>query len=205
MYIFNNSDKDPWLNDKQSDNPISLKRGQRILISGPPHSGKSLLLKNLLVNTPNIDEIFIKRSDENSEEFSDLTFNSIDSFRDLTNINVKSYKDKLCVLIFEDFNNISKKDEPYIEKFLSFYASHWGWIVIICSQTPYQLPINSIRRLIDIFFFAGKDTRFLNAIPMSNEKRQKIKDLSSKSGKHDFIKIDTPDDKYYLNGKELDI
>ena len=204
--LFINLDKDRWQNTiDYEDETTNIRQGSRYIICGTPNSGKTSLLKKMLINSESFDKIYIMHY-EGSREFECLNYNYIENFSELSNIDLKNEAlTKKILIIIEDVNKINNKDYLHLEPILSYYCSHLGITLIMLSQTPYMLDIN-LRRKIDVYllFGGGCDVSFLNSLKIINkDDKILILDLLNKSKKHDFVRIDLTTKKYYFNEDKI--
>lgn len=208
VHIFTNADKDGWRKQIKNTHPNELTPASRILIAGQPNSGKTNILKQLIVNSPAFDKIFIKKTHHLSNEFEEIYHTCLNSFEEFSQV-YETDKSMRVLVILEDTNYMSTKDAEKVEALFSFFASHYGWVVVVVSQTPFSIPVN-IRRLLDTFFiFSGGCTRIVDSLPVSCSHKGAIKSIvASKLGKHQFIKIDCGkplSDRYSINFATINI
>lgn len=172
IHIFKNNDKDPIKEQHDLKNLGNHVRGSRICLVGPPNSGKSNVLKNLIVNQePAFDQIYIFHIDSSTKEYECLNANLVTSTEDLPILEELEPQKKILV-IFEDvdFSSMKKIDVILLDKYLRFGCSHKGLTCYISTQNFFTIP-TSLRRKIDIFYVFQVDnaTRqlYLRYLPFS--------------------------------------
>lgn len=213
IVIFNNPDKDPWKGNLSAHNSqFGLSCGSRYLIIGLPNMGKSNWLKNLIANStnPTFDYIFIKIY-KHSKEFEDINYIDINKFSDLPNVEEvnEKYKNKRCLFVIEDTSDILRKDVTFLDEYMSFFCSHYGFCVVICSQDAYRLPVQ-IRLKMECFIIGcGLDASFLDSktIPIPREDKKKLKRIIASGKPHSFVKINLAglDKKYQMDHEPIDL
>jgi AAA15 family ATPase/GTPase len=209
-----NGDKDSWnRNDDVKKNQInSFRTGSRNIIIGPPNSGKTNLLKNMLLNkTPFYEKIIICAASKETKEFDNINCELYDNIIDIPPLEELIQKDesgniKRTIILLEDCNSLDKNEKNVLDKFLAYGCSHHSITIVILSQTPYGIS-PQIRRLLDCFIiFSQTENRIVNDIPIPYEHKKAIKQLICKSKFRDFIKIDlTSENKYSLNFEPIEL
>ena len=192
LFIMPNEDK-IW-HEQASDNLCSFPHPFRICFIAPPNAGKSLILKNILIQTqPPFEAIYLVHNDKDSAEYNniDLTYfddkiPSIDEF--------DSTKKNLLIIEDIDFKNMKKTDKSILDRHMGCNSTHKNISIMLTAQDGFNVP-PSIRRMCSVLcLWKGHDLTAL-AI-MSSRFGIKAKDLKYffekvATGKHDFIVIDT--------------
>lgn len=156
LKVFTNADKDPIHEDHDLKNLANHIRSSRILLSGPPHSGKSNILKNLIINqSPEFDEIYLFCADPDTKEYEQLDVKMVSCTDELPR---KFEPDVKNLVIFEDldYSGLTKKDISDLDRYLRVVASHKGVSIYMCCQNFWSLPAK-MRRKVDVYYITRSD------------------------------------------------
>ena len=195
IHVFTNDDKDPI---KEPHNLINLadhKRSSRIIITGPPDSGKSNIVKNLIINqNPAFDEIYLVTPDITTKEYNSLCCNMCSSYEELPKYEDIDPSTK-TLIIFEDyeFDDLNKKELKFIDAYFRYACTHKGMTIYMCCQNYFTIP-PKLRRKANITYFARFDDRTMSIIfgslGICQKKFQYLCDVYLKDN-HDFVCIDS--------------
>ena len=119
------SDKDGWTEEwYDKRNLLNIPHPFRCYLVGPPSSGKSTLIKNIILRTkPHFKEVLVYHFDpENSSEWDDIEAKIIDKLPDPKSLD----RDKKRLLIIEDCNlkNSSVEDRATMNRLFGYTSSH---------------------------------------------------------------------------------
>jgi GTPase SAR1 family protein len=159
LKVFTNADKDPIKEKHDLHNLANHPRSSRILISGPPSSGKSNIIKNLIVNqSPEFDSCYLFHIAKQTKEYEDLGCTIVENADELPKLDEIDPSEKL-IIIFEDvdYSSLKKNDIVILDKYLRYGASHLGITIIVACQNFYSLPA-AMRRKVDIYYITRSDT-----------------------------------------------
>ena len=192
IFVIPNEDK-MW-HEQPSNNLCSFPHPFRICFVAPPNSGKSLILKNILVQTePPFEEIYLVHNDPDTSEYDTIDVKYLDSA--LPTIDeFDPTKKNLLIIEDIDFRNMAKSEKTILDRHMGCHSTHKNISIMITAQDGFNLP-PSIRRMCSVLcLWKGHD---LNALTiLSNRFGIKTKDLKYffekvATGKYDFIVIDT--------------
>jgi len=121
----------------------------RAILVGPPNSGKSFIVLNILINQkPDFDKIFLYHVDGDiSKEYELLDGDIIHELPQISEIN-PSIKN---LLIIEDINleSMPKNQKYLLDRLFGYVSTHKNLSVIVTAQVPFQIPVN-LRRMCNI-------------------------------------------------------
>lgn len=121
----------------------------RIALIGPPNSGKTSLVKNLILHAePCYNLIMLRASIPGSREYEDVKAKSLEAVPNMEDLEGDIKK----VMIIEDckLKTFPKDERAHISNLLSYGSSHCGITVIICCQSLTDIPIE-LRRCINLY------------------------------------------------------
>jgi hypothetical protein len=188
---------------------LNIPHSYRMLCFGPPNSGKSLLVKNIVIRAkPMFDNIFLLHCDPDTEEYNDIeavilaSVPSPSEWRELTD-------KRKSLLIIDDFDVKSLKGEQLsnFDRTMGYVSSHCGLSVICCSQDAFNVPA-CVRRNSNIFaLWRQPDLASLSKLAsrtgfLATDFRNLFRHVKSN---HDFVMIDNTEGSPYpirLNGYE---
>lgn len=166
------SDKEKWQecwNKPVGRNLLNIPHSWRGLFIGPPSSGKSTLIKNVILRAkPRFQEILVYHFDpENSTEWDDVEAKMITVFPDPKGFDGK----KKILLVFEDCNlkNMNNENRAKLNRIFGYTSSHCNLSVAITAQNPYDVE-PSIRRMANLI------------VLWKNHDIQALKSLASRTG-----------------------
>jgi hypothetical protein len=144
------SDKEGWTEswDKKR-NLLNIVHPFRLGAFGPPSSGKSTAIKNIIVRAkPKFQEIIVCHLDENSTEWKDCDAKMIKEIPEPTSFD----RTKKKLLILEDLNlsDMSKIDKNKLNRLMGYASSHCNLSICITAQNSFDLSA-SIRRMCSLF------------------------------------------------------
>lgn len=214
LIILKNEDKEgwqeSWFTDKaktkidKNRSMINFPSSYRAVIIATPNSGKSLWIKNMILQAGASDKPYQRIIV--CHPFPDLT-HEYDQFKDL-NLHIIDYipaadsplfekiDNKLLktLLIFDDYNFKEKNKEQLgnLTKLFTYVSSHLRVDIITAIQDVFnQLPV-VIRRMCNVWILFKLDSySFDHVMKLLNYNPTQIKELSSLlKTKHDSIWID---------------
>lgn len=194
LIIFKNKDKAKFNNEYEK--PIDFLKppaGSRIVISGIPNSGKSLLVRNYIIRR-NFKRFFWIASSASSEEYADIkNVERFDDYElpdeeDLANDGFHN-----CIL-FDDINykRFTKEQMNEIYTIVTHLCSHTGLTAIFVGHQFTSVPID-IRRNASIFIvFKQADLVSLQKeiLKQSLSKTKGSRFISLLKDNHDALTID---------------
>ena len=218
LIAFENADKSKQEKWKQGRDWLDIPASWRGILCGPPSSGKSTIVKNLLIKAkPMYKKVLVVHygADEDGagtddyKEFEDdegFSIVSLDKLPDPRKINEKKEK---MMLVLEDIplSHLSKIQKEMLDRLYGYASSHRHVTVICCAQNVYDVPVGA-RRCANLFvLWRQPDLLALTNMASrtgysSSDFRQLFKLCKNK---HDSIWIDcTPDSpaELRLNGDQ---
>lgn len=208
------SNADKFFHEKWYTNrgPLNIPHPYRCVCLGPPNSGKSTIVKHLIMHAnPEFEEVYIVHCDpENTAEYDDLgdDVEITDTIPepDRWNADVKS----LVVLDDLEYKGMSKQQLHCLDRLFGYVSTHKNKSVVLCSQDPFNVP-PCVRRMSNLWvLWKQNDLDALSTVARkTGMSTRKFRDLFALCQKpHDSIWIDMTDHspmKLRLNGfKNID-
>jgi hypothetical protein len=190
-----------------SRNMLNFPHSFRMIMCGPPSSGKSTVIKNILIRTePPFEEIIVCHyGADDTEEYDDL--------EDITMLNelpdpgdIKPDGKKLLIIEDLEFRMMKKHEKVKLDRLFGYVSSHKSCSVILTAQDSFNVP-PCARRTANVFcLWRSPDVNALSQMATRTGYRSKdfIKLFDTYIKKqHDFIMIDLTKDTPYplrING-----
>lgn len=121
-------------------NKLNIPHPFRCVALGPPNSGKSTIVKNLLLRAkPQFEEVFVIHCDpEYTQEYDDV---GAVMLADIPAPNEWEGAVKTLVVLDDlEFKNMSKDQKKNLDRLFGFVSTHKNISVILCSQDPFSVP-----------------------------------------------------------------
>ena len=171
----------------------------RIILCAPPNSGKTLVVKNLLLHKqPIYDNIYIYHNDPSSKEYDEIEAIHLEEIPPIDEFD----ENEKNLFILEDisFKDLNKAQKALIDRYFGCWSTHHisVWATF---QDPFSCPA-TIRRMSNIIILWKNHD--LNALShLSSRLGIKTKDLRYIfdhicTDRHDSLTIDTTRPKNYL-------
>jgi hypothetical protein len=158
IIIIENPDKRNDEKNYNGRNMANIMSPARIMMVGPPNSGKGMIVSNILMKSqPYYNQIKVWHVDKhNTTEWDDMVHTRDDI---IENINELHWDDdnstikKKKMLIIDDINlrNVSKETTITLNKLFAFGSSHSFLTIIVLVQDNLQIT-PTLRRLCNVFF-----------------------------------------------------
>jgi hypothetical protein len=147
-----------------SRDPLDLPHPFRICLLGKPNSGKTTIMKNIIVRcTPEFEEILLVHCDgDNTAEFDDLDVEVIDSIPHITDLD----PDVKRLIILEDleYGQMPKEQKACLDRLYGYASTHKNTSVMMTSQDGFSIPA-ICRRCCNIWvIWKVDDTDSMNTI-----------------------------------------
>ena len=144
-------DKEGWSEQwTSSRNILNIPHPFRLVAIGPPSSGKSTAIKNIIVRAkPKFREIIVCHLDpEGSQEWVDCDAKMISELPEPTSFDRK----KKRLLILEDLNlkEMGKENKARLNRLMGYTSSHCNLSIAITCQNAFDLS-PSIRRMANLY------------------------------------------------------
>jgi hypothetical protein len=154
IIVFPNKDKDGWIEKWDTNRDwLNFPWPSRILISANPGSGKTNMIKNILLKAkPFFNRIFLCHYDEDTEEYDDIECIKLKDIPDAKGKLLKNSKKHKSALIIDDheFQFMDNKSKKNLDRLLGYTSTHLGLTIIIATQNFFNLP-TFVRRMSDVF------------------------------------------------------
>lgn len=146
-----NADKDGWHEKwKTGRNPLNVIHPWRCVCMGPPNTGKTTVVKNLIIRAePAFEEIFVIHCDPDyTHEYDDVGATMLSEIPQPEEWEgaVKT----LVVLDDLEFKMMSKDQKRALDRLFGFVSTHKNISLILCSQDPFNVP-PSVRRCANLW------------------------------------------------------
>jgi replication-associated recombination protein RarA len=158
LIVIPNADKsfhEAWYEGRNLGN---IPHPFRMCIVGPPNTGKTSIIKNLILRTrPKFEEVILLHPDANyTREYDDLgaSLKKLDSF-----LSPQEWEGKVKTLLIVDdieFNNLSKSQKSHLNRAMGYVSTHKKMSIVITSQNPFDIPV-CVRRCSNFFVFFKMD------------------------------------------------
>jgi len=202
-----NSDKKGWTEAwTPNRNLLNIPHPYRCILIGPPSSGKSTAIKNMLIRAkPPFEEIMITHYNNESSEYADITEDIDDTLPDPLGFDNEA---KRC-LIIEDLNlkMLQPEESKKLNRLCGYTSSHCNLTIFITCQNYSDLNA-SIRRMANLFvIFRNPDISSMSTLAnrVGLSRKQMGEHLIALRQPHDSLWIDltrnTPK-KIRINGFE---
>jgi hypothetical protein len=158
IYVYKNIDKQ-FHEDADPNNLGFMPHPFRCILTAPPNSGKSTLVKNILLQhykpgkKPWDQLVCIHELAGTTEEYDDVDGivmldrvpESFDEFKQLAP-GIENNKIKTCVIV-EDVNimGLNKHQMNTLDRVYGAQSTHFGVSIVCCAQNPISVPV-SLRR-----------------------------------------------------------
>jgi len=199
------SDKKGWREKwYEGRNMLNLPHSFRLLCLGPPDSGKSTLIKNIIIRAkPEFDRILLYHF-ATGGEYDDCDVEHID---EIDPLDYEGNCDK-TLLIIEDcnFKNCSKEMKYNLNRLFGYTSSHCNVSVAITAQNPYDISVDLRRSANAVAIWRNHDMNSLNTLASrTGIKKNQMEYVMCNVLKnpHDFLMIDLQNNspaKYRING-----
>jgi ABC-type phosphate/phosphonate transport system ATPase subunit len=147
----------------QKRDPLNIPHPYRACIIGKPNSGKTSVIKNILVRAdPPFETVTVVHCDEFTEEYADVGATvltqvpSLDHFdRELKNL-----------LIIDDisFKNLDPEEKKLLDRCFGYISTHKNVSIMLTSQVFHSIPIN-IRLCANMFImWKSNDMRQMSEV-----------------------------------------
>jgi hypothetical protein len=189
-----NLDKDGFADAwKEGRDPLDIPTPFRCVLSGPPSSGKSCVIKNILARC-DFDEIYLVHVDDTTQEYNDIEIAWQDTSLPPLDM-MKGARDiKKCLIVEDmDLTSMGKEERHILDRLFGNVSSHSNLTIFYTSQDPLSVPLCA-RRTSNVFvIYKQPDLLALNMMASRTGYRQDDYQQFFKHCKnpHDFLMIDT--------------
>lgn len=136
-----------WHNKR---NLLNIPHPFRAIICGPPNSGKTLIIKNILLRAkPDFKEVFVIHCDGDfTKEYDDIDATILEDIPAPTEWEGK--KKTLIVLDDIDYTGMNKEQSKNLNRLFGFCSTHKNISICLTSQNYFDIPA-SIKRMANFF------------------------------------------------------
>jgi ribosomal protein S8E len=167
LVVLKNADKKKHETYRKGDSALRFCHPYRVALLGGVNSGKSMIVKNILIATqaraPKFHQVIVIHGDVHTKEYSDCDVTQIrSSIPEISELDPDIKK----LLIFDDtdFTNINKEDMRRISEIWRFGSTHRNTSILLSHQAFFKVP-SIIRTCTNVFIiFAPRDLDSLACI-----------------------------------------
>jgi len=165
LLIFENEDK-TFQETADAENLLYIPHSFRCILCGPPSSGKSSVLKNIIINQKKpFDVIYLFHIDHSTDEYQDIDVVVLDELPEIEDIDPK--KKNLIIIEDIDVKSLNKKQKSLLDRYFGYVSTHKNTSIAITCQQPYSIP-PSLRRLSNVMcLWRGNDLRAMGYLSQS--------------------------------------
>lgn len=201
------SDKKGWREKwYEGRNLLNLPQSFRLICVGPPDSGKSTLIKNIIIRAKPAFERILLYHFGTGAEYDDVNAETIDELDPLA----YEDNDEKILLIIEDcnFKSCDKQTKLNLNRLFGYTSSHCNVSICMTSQNPYDISPEIRRMANTIALWRNHDMNSLNILASRcGLKKREMENVMINLLKkpHDFLMIDLQMNspaKYRKNGFE---
>ena len=142
LLIIPNADKKFHEKWRPGRDPLDIPHPFRACLMGPPHSGKTLAIKNIILRCkPTFDRVIVIHGlGDSTREYDDIDPEMVTS--DMRPMKFFKERDSKCLVILDDidFKGLSKHDSHILNRLYGTLSTHNNISVINATQDMFQLP-----------------------------------------------------------------
>jgi len=175
------------------DNLCDLPHPFRIILCGPPNTGKTNTIYNILINQQEpFERIIILHNDETTREYQNVDAQYTDEVPQIEEIS----PDEKNVLIVEDidYKNLRRDQRSLLDRYFGCFSTHHNISIILTAQDPFSVPATIRRMCSHLVLWKNHDLNSMTIL--SSRFNIKAKDLKYIfdhicNDKHDSLLIDS--------------
>jgi hypothetical protein len=209
LIIINNPDKkfhEKWYPRR---NPLNIPHPFRCLAIGPPNSGKTLVIKNILLRArPKFKQVIVIHCDGGTSEYKDVGATMLSEIPDADDWGHDGIK-KLVIVDDLELKNMDKTQKRNLDRLFGYVSTHCNVSVILTSQDGFNV-FPAVRRCSNVqIMWRTPDLDSLGCLSRKvglNSKDLKILFDRHMKSKHDSLWLDQTNNSPYplrLNGFEM--
>jgi hypothetical protein len=164
LMVFENSDKVGTTTGCDRSNLADLPSPFRCICMSSPSSGKTSVLKNLVLHqNPPFERIILFHFDPDTTEYNDIDHEKIQDIPHLDDL--KKEKKKTLVIIEDiDPKSLSKDSLGRLCRLFGYCSSHYGVSVFYSAQTVTSVPVAIRRMASHLMVWRGSDVRSIQTL-----------------------------------------
>lgn len=147
-----NSDKTWHESWTEGRNMLNIPHPFRAVLLGKPNSGKSTIVKNLLIRAdPPFEDVYVIHCDsKNTKEYIDCG-NRVHMLQEIPKPEEWEGKVKTLVVLDDlEFKQMSKDQKRNLDRLVGYCSTHKNISVCVCSQDAFSVP-TIVRRCANLF------------------------------------------------------
>jgi len=167
LLVIKNADKEfheQWDNDRD---PLNFPHPFRIIMAGPPNTGKSSCVKNIIVRAdPPFERVVIIHADhENTQGYKDLGDHGVEMTSDIPDPKDWDPHQKTLAIVEDlDLKRLSKIQQKALDRLFGYVSTHKNTSVINCGQDFFSSPVLIRRCATAYVLWKGHDERSMEQV-----------------------------------------
>jgi hypothetical protein len=152
LIVMDNADKSFHESWNENRDMLDIPHPYRAVLLGPPHSGKSMTVKNLLLraNPPFQQMVVIHCDKDYTKEYDDIS-DDLEILDEIPAPEDWEGEDKTLVVLDDlEFKTMGKQQRRCLDRLFGYVSTHKNISVILCSQCPFNVP-PIVRRCSNLF------------------------------------------------------
>lgn len=156
ILVLKNADKTFHESWTPGRNLLNIPHPFRAVFLGPPNTGKTNLVKNILIRAkPQFEEVIVIHGDpEYTCEYEDCMNKDGDNIKMLDKVpSPEEFEGEVKTLVVLDdleFKSMKKDQAKNLDRLFGYVSTHKNISVVLCSQDCFQVPSN-VRRMSNLF------------------------------------------------------
>ena len=135
----------------------------RMILCGPPNTGKTNTIYNILLNKkPCFDRIIVYHNDPTSKEYQNIDCDYVEELPIIDDIdeNIKN----LIIIEDIDYKNIKKDQKSLLDRYFGCFSTHHNISIIITGQDSFSIPASIRRMCSHVMLWKNHDISSMNIL-----------------------------------------